>query len=350
MRVIYYLQNNIKAIHVLAITFLTLTSCGTYQQATYDDGIYSSGEQRRETAEVVNNNDSDNAYQNYFEQKSYEADDRYGEVFTDVEEYSSQDNAEPQSETDVDGIGYTESYSPWGETAENITINVYDSGWNNWGWNNWGWNNWRWNRWGWNRWGWGGYNNYWGWGGYNNWGLGWNSWCWGGFNNWGYGPYYGYGRSPYGNYAYNRGRRAAYANRALASRRANYYSRSSNRTSRYSNTRSTRRGNNARTTRNTRNTRATRNTRNTRNTRATRNTRNTRNTRATRNTRNTRNTRATRSTRSTRSAPVRSNFNNRSRVNSSSSSSRSSGSSARSSSSSSRSSGSRAGSRRDGRN
>ncbi|MFK7749749.1 MAG: hypothetical protein AB8B65_15230 [Kordia sp.] len=361
MRVIYYLKNNIKAIHVLAITFLTLTSCGTYQQATYDDGIYGSGEQRRETVEVVNDNDSNNsAYQNYFEQKSYEADDRYGDVFTDVESYSSQGDAEPRPETDVDAIGYTESYSPWGETADDITINVYGGsqfGWNNWGWgwNNWGlgWNNWGWNRWGygWNRWGrgWGGGFNGWGWNaGFNGWGgLGWNNWCWGGFNNWGQNW-----RSPYGNYAYNRGRRS-FASRAIASRRGNYYSRTTNRNgNRYSNSRSSRRSNTnaSRNSRNTRSTRATRNTRSTRSTRATRSTRNTRNTRATRNTRSTRSTRATRSTRST---PVRSNFNSRARgsYNSSSSSSRSSGSSMRSSGGSSRSSGgSRGGGRRGGRN
>ncbi|MCH2196411.1 MAG: hypothetical protein MK119_20225, partial [Kordia sp.] len=125
---------------------MTLTSCGTYQQATYDDGIYSSGEQRSETVEVVNNNNgTNNAYQNYFEQKSYEADDRYGDVFTDVESYSSQGNVEPQTETNVDAIGYSESYSPWGETADDITINVYGGGWNNWGWG--GWNTLGWGRW-----------------------------------------------------------------------------------------------------------------------------------------------------------------------------------------------------------
>ena len=65
MQVIYYLQNNLKATHILAITFLTLTSCGTYQQATYDDGIYGNGEDRRETVSVDRNSRNNNAYQNY---------------------------------------------------------------------------------------------------------------------------------------------------------------------------------------------------------------------------------------------------------------------------------------------
>lgn len=288
----------------MAITFLTLTSCGTYQQATYDDGIYGTEEPRRETVEVVQDvNPSSNAYQNYFEQKSFEAEDRYGDIFTDVESYTS-NNTEPQTETNVDAIGYSESYSPWGETADDITINVYGGpqiGWSNWGWgwNNWGWG---WNNWGWNRWGWGL--------GWNNWGWGWNAW-----------------RSPYRNYAYNVGRRG-YASRALASRRANYYSRTTNRNgNRYSTNRSSRRVN--------------ANTRNSRNTRATRNS-NTRSTRATQSTRSTRSTRATRSTRSTRSNN-RPSINTRSRSSSGGSMRSSGGGGMRSSG------GSRGGGRRGGR-
>jgi hypothetical protein len=331
MQVIYHFKNNIKAIHLMAVTFLILTSCGTYQQATYDDGIYGTEEPRRETVEVVQDvNPSSNAYQNYFEQKSFEAEDRYGDIFTDVESYTSQNNTEPQTETNVDAIGYSESYSPWGETADNITINVYGGpqiGWSNWGW---GWNNWGWNSWGWNRWGWGlGWNN-WGWNGWNGWGPGWNNWGWGwngwglGFNNWGWNIW----RSPYRNYAYSVGRRGYHPRADLANRRANYYSRTTNRNSnRYSTNRSSRRSNaNVRNSRNTRNTRATRNS----------------NTRSTRATRSTRSTRATRSTRSTRS-------NNRPTINRSRSRG-SSGGSMRSSGGGMRSSGgSRGGGRRGGR-
>jgi len=269
MRVIYYLKNKISGIHVLTITFLTLTSCGMYQQATYDDGIYSSDQERIQTTETVNT--GNDPYQNYFEQKSLEAEDRYGAIFTDVDSYSSQDYADP--EVNVDAIGYTESYAAWGQEIDDITVNVYAGTglgfspfgvglWNRgfrgnlWGWNGgwgFGWNNWGWNNWGWN----------------NAWGFGWNNWGWNGgllgpYGYYGYGGFYSpYFRHGYNGYAYNTGRRN-YANRAY-SRRSNYYSRTANQNnSRYSNSRSSRRTNNTiRSTRNTRNSnvRTTRNTR-----------------------------------------------------------------------------------------
>lgn len=250
MRVIYQLKNKISGVCVLAITFLTLTSCGMYQQATYDDGIYSSDQESVQTTETVNT--SNDPYQNYFEQKSLEAEDRYGAIFTDVDSYSSQDYADP--EVNVNTIGYTESYAAWGQDTEDITINVYAGTglgfspfgvglWNRgfWG-NQWGWNGGWGFGWGWNNWGW---NNGWGW----NAGLC-GPFYGGGFWNGGfYSPYF---RNGYNRYAYNTGRRN-YANRA-SSRRSNYYSRTANQNNtRYSNSRSSRRTNNAvRSTRNTR--------------------------------------------------------------------------------------------------
>lgn len=309
MRVIYYLKNNISAIHILAITFLTLTSCGTYQQASYgdDDGIYGSKQERRQSTEVVNT-DQNSAYQNYFEQKSLEADDRYGDIFTDVDSYSSEENLD--SETDTEAIGYSESYSPWGDSTDDIIVNIYSSpvgyGWglNNW---NWGFNNW-------------GYNY-----GYNwRFGFGRAFWCpYPGFYSpyYGYGGFYGYGhpyfnRYRYGNpyIAYNRGRRGNYyRNPDLAGRNANTsYSRRGNNSRRYSASRSSRRANNVRATRsNTRTIRSTQNTRTRNNTRVTRNTRqvrsNTRSNTTRSNTTRSNTTRSnTRSTRSTRSSSFRS--------------------------------------------
>ena len=314
MRVIYYLQNNIRAIHIVAITFLTLTSCGTYQQASYDDdGIYGSNEERRQTTEVATVN-KNGAYQNYFEQKSLEADDRYGDVFTDVDSYSSQENLD--SETDTEAIGYSESYSPWGDVADNVVVNIYSSsvGFGGWGFGGWGFNN----GWGYNRWG-------------NNWGLGFGGAFWSpyppypgfwspGFYNpyFGYGGFYGYGHPYFNRYrygspyvAYNRGRRGNYyRNPDLAGRSSNTaYSRrgNSNYSRRYNASRSSRRANNVRATRsNTRTIRSTQNTRTRNNTRVTRNTRQVRsNTRST--TRGTSRNNSVRSnTRSTRSPSIRS--------------------------------------------
>lgn len=315
MRVIYYLKNNIRAIHILAITFLTLTSCGTYQQASYgdDDGIYGSKQERRQSTEVVNT-DQNSAYQNYFEQKSLEADDRYGDIFTDVDSYSSKENLD--SETDTEAIGYSESYSPWGDSTDDIIVNIYSNpvgygwGFNNW---NWGFNNWNW-----------GYNY-----GYNwRFGFGRAFWCpYPGFYSpyYGYGGFYGYGHPYFNRYrygspyiAYNRGRRGNYyRNPDLAGRNANAsYSRRGNTNRRYSASRSSRRANNVRATRsNTRTIRSSQNTRTRNNTRVTRNTRNTRQVRSNTRSNTTRSntTRSnTRSTRSTRSSSFRSSGGGRS--------------------------------------
>lgn len=322
MQVIYYFKNKINIVHVLAITFLTLTSCGTYQQATYDDGIYGSTQERVQTTEVATT--GNDPYQNYFQQKSFEADDRYGDVFTDVDSYSSQDYVDP--EVNVDDIGYTESYGAWGQTTENININVYTSNlWNRgfYGWNNWGyglgWNNWGWNNWGWNNWGWG--NNPW-----NYWG--WNAGLCGSY---GYAGFYGqtYFRNRANGYAYNGGRRIAYANRnaANSNRRGNYLARTSRRNNTaVRSTRNSRNSNSIRTTRNTRNNvRTTRSTRNTRNTRATRSTRNNNQVRpSTTRSSNTRSTRSSMSTRSSssRGSSVRSSSSRSNRSSGSSSSSR----------------------------
>lgn len=323
MRVIYYLQNNIRAIHILAITFLTLTSCGTYQQASYDDdGIYGSGQERRQTTEVATTTNGNSAYQNYFEQKSLEADDRYGDIFTDVDSYSSEENLD--SETNTEAIGYSESYSPWGDTTDDIIINVYSSpiGYGGWGFNRWGY--------GFNRWG---FNNF----GYN-WGFGFGGayWCpyppypsfWSpGFYNpyYGYAGFYGYGHPYFNRYrygspyiAYNRGRRANYyRNPDLAGRNANtsYSRRGNNYSRRYNASRSSRRANNVRATRsNTRTIRSTQNTRTRNNTRVTRNTRQVRSTTRSNTRSNSRSTRSNsfRTNRSTRSSSFRSSGGGRS--------------------------------------
>ena len=71
MRLQYNFKNKISALHILGLAFLTLTSCGTYEQASYydDDGIYGSGQERRQTTEVATTSNNNSAYQNYFEQK-----------------------------------------------------------------------------------------------------------------------------------------------------------------------------------------------------------------------------------------------------------------------------------------
>lgn len=224
-------HNRLRNITMLVTLGLIIASCGSYQQSSYydNDGIYSNNtpttvERRPEQRNYQQNNPETDTYSDYFGEKANQYDEILdSEIFTDVDSYSSNtvNDSVPQgqltdyysSENDYQG------YGGWGDNNSNVSINIYDNGWNNWGyggligwanpvwgWNNWGygWNNpWRWNRW--NNWGFGGFGY-----GYAGFGYGWNN------------PYYGYGyRYGYRNYNRNYG----YNNRGYAynnSRRGNY--------------------------------------------------------------------------------------------------------------------------------
>ena len=204
-----------KTVTLVTLLALFLSSCGSYQYVgSTSDGIYGEDESKGytviedapETTEA-----SSDYYSNYFREKGLDAEEvtEEEEVFTDVDSYSS--NTEQQ----------VTNNSGWGEGSSNVTINVYNNGWNNWGWNSpyygrYGWNNWGYNSWGyqnigWNNWGW----SNWGWN--NNWNhYGWNNWGWnGGFYNGWNNPYYSYYGNGYYNgyrrgYAYNNSRRGSY--------------------------------------------------------------------------------------------------------------------------------------------
>lgn len=185
---------------LMALGGLLAASCGSYQSTSYHD--------RQQTAEngSAQATASGMHYQDYFGSLKEDY-----QVMTDVDNYSSTND----STVVADNTGYAARPS-WGSNPDNVTINIYDTGW---GWNSWygpglGWG---WNYgWGWNSW----YGPGWGWGW--NYGWGWNAgWAWGGYYGpyWGgYYPYYGYGHyypyhyntprgynSPY--YANNGGRR-----------------------------------------------------------------------------------------------------------------------------------------------
>ncbi|WP_445749771.1 hypothetical protein [Polaribacter sp.] len=213
------LQNKLFSIQtfiIFATANLVLVSCGTYQTAYYEDGIYSSPEKiEKRQIVVVEKNNNDNFEENYFTKKldSLERISEY-EIFTDIDSYSSNPNY-----TDPNG-NYNQN-SPWGYQNDNVVVNVnlindpfwYGNGFGMWGWNDWGWNNWGWNNWGWNRW-----NVGWGWNRWNNWGFYGNpywhpyayNWGWnGGFYN----PYF-YG-NPWRNNGY-------YRNNTYGRRNTNY--------------------------------------------------------------------------------------------------------------------------------
>lgn len=170
---------------LLGIFALLLSSCGTYQNTSYydRDGIYGYSEpQTRNTSDTPNYSEN-NQYKDYF--GSLQEQPQKDEIFRDVESYSSNNYNEENSNA---AQGYTSSYSDWGNSADNVNINVYGNNWN-WGWNNyWGWNL----GWGWNSW----YGPYYGWN-FDPWyypyyglGLGWGYGY--GWNNYYYQPHYHY--------------------------------------------------------------------------------------------------------------------------------------------------------------
>ena len=238
---------------------LFVASCGSYQQSSYydNDGIYSDSAPRtveRRPQQNINtqrNSESD-TYSDYFGEKANQYDEILdSEIFTDVDSYATNENSGNVQQGQLTDYYSNENdyqgYGGWGDNATNVSINIYDNGWNNWGyggfgfgWNNWGWNNWGYGY-GWNNWGYGGFgygwNNPWRWNRWNNWGYG--GFGYGGFGfgyaGYGYGwnyPYYNYGYGyGYGNRYYNRNNRYYNQNFALNnSRRGNYIRPTSNST------------------------------------------------------------------------------------------------------------------------
>jgi hypothetical protein len=199
----------VKPLAAVTLLALFLSSCGSSQYvSSSSDGIYGEDLSRNYTVIEETQKTPETSsiyYNNYFKEKGLEVEQVIDneEVFTDVDSYSS------NTDTDVS------NNSGWGEQPSNVTVNVYNSGWNNWGWNNWGWNNWGWNNWGWNT-------------AYYS-GFGWNNWGWyGGFYNGWNNPYYGYGYYGNGYYNYDRYRRGYTYNNRRASYRGNYLDRYTN--------------------------------------------------------------------------------------------------------------------------
>lgn len=194
---------------------LLVVSCGSYQNSSYydNDGIY--GDYERSNTPVQNKYSEENLQNGEAYAQKFRMMREDMEYFTDVDTYSS----ETQNDTVVTVYNnqYNDDsrYAGWGSNSNgNVTVNYYNSGWNNW------------------------YSPYWGyynspyWGGWNSWygpswGWGWNSWygpTWGwGWNSW-YSPYwYGGGYYPYyGNYYYGGGRNVSYYGGTRGARVGNY--------------------------------------------------------------------------------------------------------------------------------
>jgi hypothetical protein len=180
---LFYNQRNLNQFILFSIANLILVSCGTYQSAYNNDGIYNSDtEIQRESKVVVVDQKGYNSYNSsYFTNELERLDNLNDEaVFTDVDTYSSPDTLYVE-----DGLNYNTNPS-WGNNDNNdvvVHVNLINgSNWNDFGfgYNNFGWNN----------------------GGFNNWGprgrWGWNN----GFNNWGYNPFW---NPYYNNFAFGQG-------------------------------------------------------------------------------------------------------------------------------------------------
>jgi hypothetical protein len=213
-----YKNLNINQLILFISANLLLVSCGTYQSAYNDDGIYADVSPKKEEQKVVvlNEREFDNYEQNYFTKKLEvleSIDDN--EVFIDVDSYNSNDNYVDDEIID-EALNYDAS-QPWGYEDNNVIVHInlnndpfmFGNNWNM-GFNNgWGFNNW--GIWGNPYWG----NRFWGnnpyWQPFHN-GEAWN----GGFNN------------PYWNNRYwnnNRNRNYRYGRRTANNNNNNRYSR-----------------------------------------------------------------------------------------------------------------------------
>lgn len=185
----FSLNNKVSSYILLLALGLLAVSCGSYNETSYygNDGIYSrrGGEQMVETSQRT-------SYFADFPVYNVPEDNEPVGIFTDIDSYYGDET-------------YSTGYSGWGNSTNDVTVNVYGGAWyggglgwyGGWGWGNpyWG-MGWGWNSWGWNSW----HNPYWGWGG--GYGWGWNSW---------HNPYWGGGYYPYyNNVAYYRGTRGGY--------------------------------------------------------------------------------------------------------------------------------------------
>ncbi|MGB0895716.1 MAG: hypothetical protein ACPGU9_06360 [Flavobacteriaceae bacterium] len=163
MKDIYQLRHKI-ALFSAVVTSMMLGACGSYQAATYDDdGIYSS-EPSQDTSKVVVVKEPASNNSKYYEEYFGRTVTDYGDiveddVFTDVDNYSSQAVVEHSTEVT------NQSYGAWEDAGDNVTINVYNTRpyyysfyrpynyWDRYYYNDWAFCDWSW--------GWGGYYNSW---------------------------------------------------------------------------------------------------------------------------------------------------------------------------------------------
>src|SRR6187402_2106723 len=121
MKTLSFSAHKISRYSLFGILSILMASCGSYQSTSTsdNDGIYGSSGQNQATNSNQSNGQN-NGYKEYFGSLQDNNDQQPDEIFTDVDNYSSNyDNTEnPQSVT---------SYSSWGSNPDNVTVNVYGS-------------------------------------------------------------------------------------------------------------------------------------------------------------------------------------------------------------------------------
>jgi hypothetical protein len=155
------------SLSIAALSVVLITSCSSYDNvSSYDDGIYSNkaSKNQQQTKQNVDNRTANtstdataknnNQEESYFDKQAKlisQARQQTNDVFTDVDNYTSQDTTAQKSQVvygkQQDKNYQANSYGGWGSQTSSVDINIFNNGpgWNNWGWNNWGWNNWGWN-------------------------------------------------------------------------------------------------------------------------------------------------------------------------------------------------------------
>lgn len=133
MKLIYFFKQHLSLLFAPAL-LLALASCSSYQYSGYEaDGIYGEArpgiweQEAPQTTEVKPSNNN-TYYQNLFAQQSQMVGEMLeGDIFTDVESYSSNTGYDDYSETGGD-VAYVGGYAPWGNSPDTYTINIYNRG------------------------------------------------------------------------------------------------------------------------------------------------------------------------------------------------------------------------------
>ncbi len=133
MKLYYTLRNKLNLLFVPVILF-ALASCGSYQYSGYEaDGIYGESrpgiwEQQEPRKEEVKPNSNNSYYKNLFAQQAQMVDEALeSDIFTDVEDYSSNDGYDNYSEIGGDVV-YVGGNAPWGDDPDSYSINIINNG------------------------------------------------------------------------------------------------------------------------------------------------------------------------------------------------------------------------------